>query len=312
MKIAVMGAGGVGGYFGGLLARAGMDVTFIVRGPHLAAVKKDGLRVVSDLSGEFTVKGRATDDTASVGSVDLVLYTVKMYHNSQAIPAVRPMLGSETVVLTLQNGVENGEHLAAGLGAQHVMVGTAVVLAGIERPGLVLQRGQVGNIVFGDPGGGISDRGRTLLEVFRSGSWNVELSPNAMQALWRKFVYLTGSATVNAVTQITYGEMRAIPETRELIKSAWREIAAVGRACGVDPGDDVLDWCESSLDAFPAQGRTSLANDFQAGRPVELEGLTGTVVRLGREYGVPTPVHSTMYALLKPAALRNAVESAGQ
>ena len=169
----------------------------------------------------------------------------------------------------------------------------------------------MGSIVFGELGGGISDRGRMLLEVFRAGSWNAELSPNATQALWRKYIYLTGSATVNAATQITYGEMRAIPETRELIKAAWREIVAVAHASGVDPGDDVLDWCESALDAFPAQGRTSLANDFRAGRPVELEGLTGTVVRLGREHGVPTPVHSTVYALLKPAALKNAGESAG-
>ena len=310
MKIAVMGTGGVGGYFGGLLARAGVDVVLIARGPHLEAIRKDGLAVVSELSGDFTVTVYATDDTASVGAVDLVLYTVKMYHNPGAIPAVRPMLGPETVVLTLQNGVDNGEQLAAGLGVERVMVGTAVVLVEIERPGLVAQRGQVGSIVFGELGGGISDRGRKLLEVFRAGSWNVELSPNAMQALWRKFIYLTGSATVNAATQITYGEMRAIPETRELIKSAWREIAAVARASGVDPGDDVLDWCESSLDAFPAQGRSSLANDFRAGRPVELEGLTGTVVRLGREYGVPTPVHSAVYALLKPAALKNAGESA--
>ncbi|HAL46374.1 MAG: 2-dehydropantoate 2-reductase [SAR202 cluster bacterium] len=308
MKIAVMGAGGVGGYFGGLLAKAGQDVTFIARGPHLSAIVSDGLAVTSDLSGDFTVKANATDDTAAVGPVDLVLYTVKMYHNAEAIPAVRPMIGPDTVVLTLQNGVDNGHLLAADLGAQHVMVGTAVVLAGIEKPGLVAQRGQVGSITFGEISGGITDRGQTLLDVFQAASWNVELSADAMRALWRKFVYLTGSATVNAATQITYAEMRAVPETRELIKAAWREIVAVAHASGADPGDDVLDWCESSLDAFPAQGRTSLANDFQAGRPVEIEGLTGAVVRLGREHDVPTPVHTTVYALLKPAALKIAGE----
>lgn len=311
MRIAVMGAGGVGGYFGGLLAKAGQDVTFIARGPHLEAIKANGLAVTSELSGDFTVEGAATDDTASVGPVDLVLYTVKMYHNAEAIPAVRPMIGPETVVLTLQNGVDNGHLLAADLGANHVMVGTAVVLAGIEKPGLVVQRGQVGSITFGEMSGGIKSRGQTLLDVFQTASWKVELSDNAMRALWRKFVYLTGSASVNAATQITYGEMRAIPETRELIKTAWREIVAVAHASEADPGDDVLDWCESSLDAFPAQGRTSLANDFQAGRPVEIEGLTGAVVRLGREHNVPTPVHTTVYALLKPAALKIAGESPG-
>ena len=311
MRIAVMGAGGVGGYFGGLLAKAGQDVTFIARGPHLEAIKANGLAVTSELSGDFTVEGAATDDTASVGPVDLVLYTVKMYHNAEAIPAVRPMIGPETVVLTLQNGVDNGHLLAADLGANHVMVGTAVVLAGIEKPGLVVQRGQVGSITFGEMSGGIKSRGQTLLDVFQTASWKVELSDNAMRALWRKFVYLTGSASVNAATQITYGEMRAIPETRELIKTAWREIVAVAHASEADPGDDVLDWCESSLDAFPAQGRTSLANDFQAGRPVEIEGLTGAVVRLGREHNVPTPVHTTVYALLKPAALKIVGESPG-
>ncbi len=311
MKIAVMGAGGVGGYFGGLLAKAGQDVTFIARGPHLRAIISNGLAVTSDLSGDFSVKANATDDTAAVSPVDLVLYTVKMYHNAQAIPAVRPMVGPNTIVLTLQNGVDNGHLLAADLGAQHVMVGTAVVLAGIEKPGLVAQRGQVGSITFGEMSGGISDRGQMLLDVFRASGWNVELTADATRALWRKFVYLTGSATVNAATQITYGEMRTVPETRDLIKAAWREIVAVAHASGADPGDDVLDWCESSLDAFPSHGRTSLANDFQAGRPVEIEGLTGAVVKLGREHDVPTPVHTTIYALLKPAALKIAGGSPG-
>jgi 2-dehydropantoate 2-reductase len=310
MKIAVMGTGGVGGYFGGLLARAGMDVTFVARGPHLEAIRRNGLAVLSDLSGEFTVRASATSDTAAVGPVDLVLYTVKMYHNPVAIPALRPMLGPETAVLTLQNGVDNPEQLTAGLGREHVMAGMAIVQGSIVEPGVVRQNGQVGSVTFGEVEGGITDRGRRLLEAFRGADWRVELSADVMRDVWRKFIYLTGSATVNAATQITYGEMRTVPETRELIKGAWREIVEVARAGGVEPGDDVLDWCEASLDAFPARGMTSLANDFKAGRQVELEGLTGTVVRLGREHGVPTPVHSTVYALLKPAALKNASESA--
>ena len=153
MKIAVMGTGGVGGYFGGLLANAGEDVTFIARGAHLDAIRNQGLRVASDLSGEFIVHSNATNDPKSVGSVDLVLYTVKMYHNDEAIPAIAPMVGEHTVVLTLQNGIDNGDRLAAALGESHVMIGTAAVQSRIREPGVVEQLGQFGRIVFGDEEG---------------------------------------------------------------------------------------------------------------------------------------------------------------
>jgi 2-dehydropantoate 2-reductase len=305
MKIAVMGAGGVGGYFGGLLVRAGVeDVTFIARGPHMEAINRDGLTVESGLKGQFNVTAYATDDTASVGPVDLVIFTVKMYHNAEAIETVRPLVGPDTVVLTLQNGIDNGNQLSDAFGKERVMVGMAVVQARIEKPGVVAQLGHLGSVTFGEIDGGITPRGEKLLEIFKQADWSVELTDNAMRALWRKFIYLTGSAEVNAATQITYGEMRTLPETRALIISAWKEIVEVARAKGADVGEDIISWCESFLDSFAADGMTSLGNDFRAERPVELEGLTGTVVRMGAEVGVPTPIHSTIYALLKPAALR--------
>lgn len=304
MKIAVMGAGGVGGYFGGLLARAGEDVTFIARGPHMEAINRDGLTVESGIEGQFNVRAPATSDTESLGPADLVLYTVKMYHNPDAIETIRPLVGPDTVVLTLQNGIDNGDQLAAAFGEDRVMVGMAVVQARIEKPGVVAQLGSLGSVTFGEIAGGITPRGRRLLRLFEEGGWSVELTDDAMRALWRKFIYLTGSAEVNAVTQITYGEMRTLPETRALITEAWRETVRVAEARGADVGADIIEWCESSLDAFAADGMTSLANDFAAGRPVELEGLTGTVVRMGEETGVATPIHSTIYALLKPAAMR--------
>lgn len=304
MKIAIMGAGGVGGYFGGLIARAGMDVIFIARGPHKEAINRDGLTVESGLKGQFNVSAKATDDTVSLGHVDLVIFTVKMYHNSEAIETVRPMVGPDTIVLTLQNGIDNGDQLSTAFGKEKVMVGMAVVQARIEKPGVVAQLGHLGSVTFGEIEGGITSRGQQLRELFAQADWSVELTDNAMRALWRKFIYLTGSAGVNAVTQITYGEMRTLPETRALIINAWREIVDVARAKGADIGDDIIPWCETSLDSFAADGMTSLGNDFRAGRSVELEGLTGTVVRMGAEVGVPTPIHSTIYALLKPAALR--------
>ena len=304
MKIAVMGTGGVGGYFGGLLAKAGEDVTFIARGAHLDAIRSKGLRVVSDLSGEFIVRSNATDDTKSVGPVDLVLYTVKMYHNDEAIPAIVPMVGEQTVVLTLQNGIDNGDRLAAALGENHVMIGTAGVQTRIMEPGVVRQLGQFGRIAFGEMSRGITPRCERMLDVFRKGGWNVELSENALGALWRKFIFITASAGVNAVTQVPYGEMRSVPETRELIISAYREITDVGRASGASLGDDVLEFCVSTLDGFAGNGMSSLANDFKAGNRTELEGLTGTAVRIGEKLGVSTPINSAIYALLKPAALR--------
>lgn len=304
MKIAVMGAGGVGGYFGGLLARAGEDVTFIARGGHLKAIRRSGLRVLSDLSGEFTVASPATDDVASVGAVDLVLHTVKMYHNEVAIPALTPMVGPDTVVLTLQNGVGNGPALADALGQGHVMVGAAFLSGRITAPGVVSQFGQFGRVVFGEMAGGVTDRGQRLLEVFGRAGWSVELSDNAPREVWQKFVYLTGAAGINAITQASYGEMRSVPETRDLIREAFAEIVDVTRASGVSLHDDVLDRAMEALDGFPHDAMASLTRDFMDGNRVELEGLTGAVVRMGRELGVPTPVNDTVYALLRPAALR--------
>ena len=308
MKIAVVGTGGLGGYFGGLLARAGHEVTFVARGAHLAALRDNGLRVESQLDGTFTVKGRALEDTSEAGSQELVLYAVKMYQNPQAIEAVRPMIGDATVVLTLQNGIDNGGQLAAALGASHVMIGSAYMEGRIAKPGVVTQGGP-GAAVFGEMEPVITVRGRRLHQVFLDAGWRVELQENMPGMLWKKFAYIAGSAAVNAATNSVYQEMRSIPETRALIKGAVEEVLAVGRARGAPIMEDSLDWAMESLDRFPGQGRASLAKDFTDGKPVELDGLTGTVVRMGREAQVPTPINDALYAILKPWALR--IESTG-
>ncbi len=311
MRIAVMGAGGVGGYFGGLLARAGEDVTFIARGAHLDAIRRNGLRLASDLSGVFTVRSEATEDTSSVGPVDLVLYAVKMYHNEEAISAVAPMVGPNTVVLTLQNGIDNGDKLALALGKSHVMIGAAFVQARIQEPGVVAQLGRFGRVVFGEMEGGKTPRGDRLLGVFHNARWNVELTDNAQGAVWQKFVFLVGSAGVNAASNATYGEMRTAPATRELLRGAFQEVVALAEAKGIAIDENALESSMGLLDGFPADGRASLANDFINGNPTELEGLTGTVVRLGREMGVPTPINTTIYALLEPAGIRIASARGG-
>ena len=303
MKAAVMGAGGVGGYFGGLLARAGHEVTFIARGAHLEAIKENGLRVESHLDGTFTVPGNATQDTAEAGVQDLVIFTVKMYHNSEAAASLAPMMGPDTVVLTLQNGIDNGEILAEAVGDSHVMIGSAYMEGRISEPGVVTQLGP-GIAAMGEMKVGITRRGENLLQRFQEAGWRVNLHENMPGMLWKKFAYIAGSAAVCAAANCVYEEMRTNRDTRALIQKAIEETLAVGRARGAPIMADSLAWAMDSLDRFPGQGRASMAKDFTEQRPVELEGLTGTVVRMGRELNVPTPINDFLYAILKPSAVR--------
>lgn len=303
MKVAVMGAGGVGGYFGGLLARAGHQVTFVARGAHLQAIRERGLRVESGNDGVFTAWGPAVEDTAAVGAQELVLFTVKMYHNAAAIAAIRPLLGPDTLVLTLQNGIDNGEQLAAALGRERVLIGSCYLEGRVKEPGVVTQGGP-GAASFGELTPGITERCRRLLSVFQEAGWRVDLPENMPGMLWKKFSYLAGSAAVGAASNSVFGEMRSIPETRAIIQGAIEEILAVGRALGAPIMEDSLEWAMNALDNFPATGMSSLGKDFLEGRPVELEGLTGTAIRLGRQAGVATPINDTLYGVLKPWALR--------
>lgn len=303
MKIAIMGTGGVGGYFGGLLARAGHDVTFIARGAHLEAIQENGLRVISSNDGDFFAPGNAVQDTSDVGHQDLVLFTVKMYHNDEAINAVKPLMGPASLVLTLQNGIDNGEQLVAAFGRERVLIGSCYMEGRIREPGVVTQGGP-GAASFGELEPGITERCQQLLAIFQEANWRVELQENMPGMLWKKFSYLAGSAAVGAATRTFFGEMRTVPETRAVIQSAIEEILAVGRASGAPIMEDSLDWCMTSLDNFPAGGMSSLGKDFLDGRPVELDGLTGAAIKMAREYGVATPINDTLYGILKPWALR--------
>ena len=303
MKVAIVGAGGVGGYFGGLVARAGHEVTFIARGAHLEAIKQNGLRVESELDGTFTVLANACQDTIEAGEQDLVLFTVKVFHNAQAIPSLTPMIGPNTVVLTLQNGIDNGEQLAHALGTSKVMIGSAYLEGRISEPGVVTQAGP-GTAAFGEMHVAITRRGEELLQQFQDAGWRVNLHENMPGMLWKKFAYIAGSAAVCAASNCVYEEMRTVPSTRRLIERAIEEALAVGRARGAPIMPDSLRWAMDALDRFPGQGRASMAKDFLEGRPVELEGLNGTLIRMGLEVDVPTPVNDFLYAILKPASVR--------
>ena len=308
MKAAVVGAGGVGGYFGGLLARAGHDVTYVARGAHLESIRRNGgLQVESQNDGDFHAPGRGVEDSADAGVQDLILFTVKMHHNGGAIASLPPMVGPDTVVLTLQNGIDNGEQLAEALGKKPVMIGSAFMEGRISEPGTVTQGGP-GTAGFGAIAVGITERGERLYREFVDAGWRIELHENMTGMLWKKFAYIAGSAAVCSAANCVYEEMRTIPATRALIQQAIEEALEVGRASGAPIMDDSLDWAMNSLDRFPAQGRASMAKDFTEGRPVELEGLTGALIRLARHTGTPTPANDFLYAVLRPQADRIASE----
>ena len=301
MRIAVMGAGSIGGYFGGMLSLGGNEVTLIARGAHLEAIRRRGLQVITD-HGEFTVQCEATDDPRQAGPVDLVLLTVKTYHNQEAVPAMRPMVGEETTVLCLQNGIDSYEMAAQSLGAGRVLPGAAYVDAGLESPGVVKQVGEVVEIVFGEPDGVDSPRGELISDTLRKAGIPAQLSNNIQRTLWTKFLFIATTAGVMSLSRQTMAQLMPLPEWRKVILGCRWEIEAVGRASGVDldPNivQDTVDYIERSLEEMHA----SMHADIVAGRPLELEALNGAVVRAGKSAGLPTPINDVIYAALKPFA----------
>lgn len=299
-----MGTGGVGGYFGGLLARDGHEVTFVARGAHLEAIQNSGLSIESTNKGDFTVHCKATDAPSVLDTPELLIFSVKMFQNGDAIELIRPSVGQDTIILSIQNGVDNGELLSEQFSYDNVMIGSAFVEGRIKSPGVITQGGP-GIAAFGEQFIGVTERATMLNQMFKSANWDVELHENMEGVLWKKFAYLVASASICSASHSDYGTMRSNPDTRKLIIAGIKEVLSVGEALGKPIMDDSLSWAENSLDRFPASGKASMAKDFLEGRPVELEGLTGRVVRLGLEVGVPTPVCEMLYAILRPWAIQN-------
>lgn len=299
MKIAVMGSGGIGGYFGGLLARAKEDVTFIARGAHLEAIKQGGLQVKS-VVGDFHVLPKATHDPAAVGPVDLVLFSVKAYDTEAAGSAIRPMLGRETVVLCLLNGVDNGEKLEAILGVQHVISGVVHILSTISAPGVISQIAGPRTIKLGEKDGRITPRVERILGVLKGAGIQAEISTQIQVDLWEKFLFICAQGGVTALGRLTVGEILACPETVALYRGVMEEVAAVGRARGVALPLDAVDRALAFARGLQPGMRSSLAHDLSQGNRLEVETLAGSVVRYGREVGVPTPFNFAIFACLKP------------
>lgn len=305
MRIAVFGAGGVGGYFGGRLVQAGEDVVFIARGDHLKAMLKQGLQVDS-VKGDFLVKPvQATDDPAQVGIVDVVLVCVKAWQVPDAAEAIRPMVGPDTVALPLQNGLEAPTQLAAVLGNEHVLGGLCGLSTFIVGPGHIRHAGADPFIRFGELDNRPSERVEGLRQAFdRSTGLTVEIPPDIQVALWMKFLFITVWSGVGAVTRTPLGVWRSLPETRQIAESALQEIIRVARARDIALPENAMPTIMNMYDSFPPDITSSMQRDIAQGRPSELDAQIGAVVRFGKEVDVATPLNNFIYDSLLPTELR--------
>jgi 2-dehydropantoate 2-reductase len=298
MRIAV--AGGVGGGFGAALAKAGADVTFIARGAHLAAMKSAGLKVLGPRGDTHLVPTRATDNPAEVGPVDVVLFCVKLWDVESAGEAIKPLVGPDTAVIPLQNGIDAAERLIPILGSRAVMGGVAQISASITAPGVLQQVGTFMRMVFGELDGTRSKRAEDFLALCLKAGFDATLSDQILTELWMKFVLLATNAGVTAATRRPIGELRDDPDIRPVMIAALREVFEVGKAKGVPLPADAVEKILDFIGHAPAAMKASMALDLERGNRLELPWLNGKVVELGRQLGVATPVHGMMYAVLKP------------
>ncbi|MBA2289588.1 MAG: ketopantoate reductase family protein [Chloroflexia bacterium] len=300
MRIAVVGAGGTGGYFGGLLARAGRDVTFIARGRTLDAIRANGLVVQSRVEGSFTVGVAATDDPASVGSVDLILFCVKTYATSDAAMAIRPLVSEGTAIVSVQNGVDNEERIAEVVGETAVLGAIAGVSARVEAPGVIAVTQEPGGSTFGELRGGESARSEAVARALEGAGFGVTLDANMPGQIWNKFVFICAMSGVSSVARQPIAMILAYPETSALFHGVMEETAAVAHARGVPlPGDSVETWMKRSAQLNPEM-YGPMYFDLERGTPLEVGSLNGAVVRLGSEAGIPTPLNLAIYGALRP------------
>src|SRR5215469_15769952 len=298
MRIAVMGSGGVGGYFGARLAQAGCEVGFIARGAHLAALRERGLVVESKLGNISLPKVRVTDDPTTLGSVDAILLGVKLWDTETAARAISPIVGPKTAVLSLQNGVQKDDVLRRILGNEPVMGGLCYIAATLARPGVISHTGTMQKVVFGEYDGTRSARAEAFLKACQDGGIDAELSQDVRKAIWEKFVFLVGLSATTTTVRLPIGPIRAHPRTRAFLLDVMREAVAVGRAQGVSLHAEYAEDRLGFSDGLPAEMNSSMHNDLERGNRLEVDWLSGAVVKLGQEAGVPTPVNRVVSDIL--------------
>ena len=299
MKIAVMGSGGVGGFYGGLLARAGAEVTFVARGAHLAAMRERGLLIENETQGNVEIRNvRVTEDPASIGVVDLVLIAVKLWDLEAAVHAVKPVVGPHTAVLSLQNGVIKDDILRRAFGDRAVMGGVGYVATHISRPGVIHQVGTLQRLIFGEYDGAPSARVEALLALALKAGLQAESVADIRRTLWEKYTFLVGLSATTTTMRSTIGPIRTNPRTRAFLHDVMREVVAVGRAHGVALPEHYADERLAFADTVPADMTSSMHHDLEAGNRLEVEWLSGGVVKLGREAGIATPVNRAVWDVL--------------
>ncbi|MEJ2173670.1 MAG: 2-dehydropantoate 2-reductase [bacterium] len=299
MHIAVMGAGGVGGYFGGRLAQAGHEVSFVARGKHLEAIKARGLSLKSPL-GDATVKVPAAEDPAELGAAEVVLFAVKLWDTEAAAERIRPLLAEGGVVIPFQNGVESIERVGKVLGAERVMGGAAYIASRIDEPGVILQTGTMARLRFGP----VLPEQQKAAEAFhaacKDAKIDAELTQDIVRVLWEKFVLLVAISATTTVARSTVGVVRADPDLRWLLEACMRETWALARKRGVELADDLVAQTLKFVEGLPAEMRASMAADLDAGGRLEAPWLSGAVARMSREAGLEAPANRTVFAALKP------------
>lgn len=304
MKIAIAGSGGVGGYYGGLLARQGHEVTFLARGAHLQAIRQNGLQVKS-IFGDFSISpANATEDAAAIGEVDLILFCVKTYSTDESAQVIKPAIGPQTTVLSLQNGIDAVERIGSIVGMEHVLGGATWLSSAIESPGVIKHVSQFRRVVFGEADGSQSPRTRAIFEAFQSTGIDVEISPDIATLLWTKFVFISSASSFGGLTRLPMAEWRSVPETRAMMISLMNEVRNVGNAHGARMGAEVVDQSLKFMDATAPHIKASMQVDVEAGHQFELESMVGAIGRKGREAGIPTPTADAIYAALLPVNLK--------
>jgi 2-dehydropantoate 2-reductase len=300
LKVTVMGPGGVGGYFGARLAAAGSDVTFVARGAHLEAMRARGLRLDSEIGPLHLAKVKVVADAREVPAADVVIFAVKMRDTEQAAEGLRGLVGKGASVFTFQNGVEGADRIGAILGADKVVQGTARIGASILEPGVIKQIGTFARLDFGERDGRPSARTTTFLEACKAAGIDAHLSDNIQRELWLKFSMLAPMAGMTALTRGPIGPIRANPQSMALLRSAVDEVIALGIALKTGLTAEDAQRIMKGIDGLPKQMMASMAHDLLAGKPIELNGLSGAVARLGKQHGVPVPTHTFIAQALAP------------
>ena len=301
MKTVIFGTGAVGGYYGGRLAHAGQDITFIARGEHLTAIRETGLRVDS-IQGDFLVQpAKATDDPGSIGTADLVVIAVKAWQLDDVIEQMRPLVGEQTIILPLLNGMEHMDKLLSAFDRKNILGGLCRISAHVAAPGYIRHVGVQPYIAFGELDNTRSQRVETIYKMFSAiDDILVEVPADIHVTMWEKFIFISGTSGVGAYTRQPIGEYRIIPEARQMLIDAMNETAAVARARGVRVPASTVDDTMKRIDKLPHAMLASMQKDMMEGRPSELNEQTGAVIRMGKAAGVPTPTHEKLYAALLP------------